>query len=150
MTEALSTRRGILQNMTNLQEALMQLPDAKVGDEACEIIHHYADGMYIREMRGKKGMLVVTKLHKTTHPFFMTEGDVTIESEKGIVRLKAPAWGITKAGTKRVAYFHEDTVWITVHATDEVDLQKIESEVIAETFDELPESVKKELLLEEV
>jgi len=150
MTESLITNRDIIQNMTELQSALMQLPDAKIGDDACEITHHYADGMYIREMRGKKGMVVVTKLHKTTHPYFVVKGDVSVESIKGTVRVKAPAWGITKAGTKRVAYFHEDTIWITVHATKETDLLKIEAEVIAETFDELPEGVKEELLLEEV
>jgi len=150
MTEVLITRRDVIQNMDELQSYLMQLPDAKIGDDACEIIHHYADGMYIREMRGKKGMVVVTKLHKTTHPYFVVKGHVGIASEDGVIHIKAPSWGITKAGTKRVAYFYEDTIWITVHATKETDLLKIESEVIAETFDELPESVKKELLLEEV
>lgn len=150
MTETLVSYREIIDNMNNLQKALAQVPGARLGDDACGITHHFADGMYIREMFGKKGDVVVTKLHKTTHPYFVVKGDVSIESDKGTVRIKAPAWGITKAGTKRVAYFHEDTIWITVHATKETDLLKIEKEVIAESFDELPESVKSELLLGEV
>jgi hypothetical protein len=32
---------------------------------------------------------------------------------------------------------HEDTIWTTVHATDETDLEKLEEEIIAKTFEEL-------------
>ena len=33
-------------------------------------------------------------------------------------------------GTKRIGYFHEDSSWITVHPTDETDLEIIEQQVI--------------------
>ena len=33
-------------------------------------------------------------------------------------------------GTKRIGYFHEDSSWITVHPTDEKDLNLIEQQVI--------------------
>jgi hypothetical protein len=53
-----------------------------------------------------------------------------------VVRVKAPYSGITMAGTKRIIYTHEDTVWITVHVTKETDLVKIEEQVIAKTYAE--------------
>jgi hypothetical protein len=33
-------------------------------------------------------------------------------------------------GTKRVAYFHEDSTCMTIHPTESTDLEEIEKEVI--------------------
>ncbi len=135
--------RDLYNKMVEFEQAIGQLPGAKFGDDCCPLEHHFADGMYIRKMTAPAGMINVSKLHKTNHPFFILSGSVSILAEKGIVRITAPHFGITKAGTKRVVYFHEETVWITVHATEETDLEKIEDEVIAKNYEELP--VRKEL-----
>ena len=37
-------------------------------------------------------------------------------------------------GTKRAVYAHPDVVWTTIHLTNETDLDKIEAEVIAPTY----------------
>ena len=63
---------------------------------------------------------------------------MSILTEKGVKRIKAPYYGITPAGTKRIIYTHEDIVFVTVHATKEIDLKKIEEEVIAKSFDDIP------------
>jgi hypothetical protein len=52
----------------------------------------------------------------------------------------------SKPGIKRVGYAHEDTVWITVHPTDETDLDKLEENLIAKSFDEVLEFLDKPLL----
>lgn len=127
------------------ESVMSKMPDAKFGDDACPIEHIFADGLYIRKMTAPKGMLNISKLHKTTHPYFILSGSVSVITETGVVKIDAPYTGITRAGTKRVVYFHEDTVWITVHPTKETDLKKIEKELIAESYDELPEQVKKTL-----
>jgi len=134
--------KGLINKMFEFESAIGTMPGAKFGDDACPLKHTFADGLYIREMRAPKGMLNVSKLHKTTHPYFILEGDFSVLTETGVVRIRAPYSGITKAGTKRIVYFHEDTVWITVHATKETDLKKIEDEVIAKTYKELPEHIK--------
>jgi len=140
--------KGMINKMLEVEEAIGRMPGAKFGDDAAELIHHFADGLYIREMRAPEGMLNTSKLHKTTHPYFILEGEFSVLTEEGMVRIKSPYMGITKAGTKRVVYFHEDTTWITVHPNSDngTDLKKIEEGLIAKTYDELPESVKKELL----
>ena len=142
-------RKPVIKRMLEIESALGDLPSAKFGDDACPLKHIFTDGLYIREMTGLKGRIVVTKIHKTTHPFFVLKGDVSILTEKGEERIKAPYFGITQAGTKRIGYFHEDTIWITVHATEETDLEKIEDIVIAETYEDLPVHIKKRLGIEE-
>jgi hypothetical protein len=59
---------------------------------------------------------------------------MTILGEDGEKRIKAPHYGITKAGTKRIIYAHTDCIFVTVHATNETDVDKIEEEIISKDF----------------
>lgn len=140
--------KEMIDKMFAFEAAIGQLPGAKFGDEAGPLKHTFADGLYIRQYTGLKDTIAVSKLHKTNHPYFVLRGDVSVLTDDGLVRIKAPYWGITKAGTKRILYFHENTTWITVHATKETDLKKIEEQTIANTYDELPENVKENLEIE--
>ena len=119
-----------------LQAAMMGLPQAPT-----EIRHHFTPGLYAREMRAKRGTVLLSKLHKTEHPFVLSAGRLTIwTEERGLVTLRAPYFGVTKAGTRRLAYVHEAVVWTTFHATAETDLEKIEADVIeAHDVQPLPE-----------
>ena len=62
---------------------------------------------------------------------------MTILSEDGEKTIKAPHYGITPAGTKRIIYAHEDCVFVTVHVTDKKDTKEIEKDIIAKKFEEL-------------
>ena len=61
---------------------------------------------------------------------------MSILTENGVIHIQAPHHGITKPGTKRFIYTHTDCVFITVHATDQTDVAKIEKEVIADNFND--------------
>lgn len=131
------------------EKALRTLPGTKTGDQDnCPLKHSFADGVYVREIFIPKGMLIVGKIHKHSHPNFLMSGEVSVVTEEGYKRLKGPCAMISKAGTKRVVYTHEDTTWITVHVTNETDLEKIEEEVIAKNYDELPNDLIEILKIE--
>lgn len=117
-----------------IETAVRTVPGAMVGD-CFPLRHSFTPGLYIREISCPKGALVVTKIHKTCHPYFLLKGECSVLTEEGVKRIKAPYSGITPAGTKRVVFCHEDVVWTTIHATKETDLEKIEQEVIAENFE---------------
>lgn len=134
-----------------LEEVIKKLPEHFEGDsENCPLKHTFVDGAYVREIFMPKGMLIVSKIHKVTHPYFVLSGDVSVATDEGLVRIKAPFSGVTKAGTKRALYTHEDTVWVTVHVTKETNLRKIEKQIIAKNFNELPTHVGELLKLTEV
>ena len=99
--------------------------------------HSFAKGMYIREVFNPAGELLVTKIHKVEHPFFLLDGEMSILSEEGEMRISAPYYGITPAGTKRVIYAHTNCVFVTVHPTESKDLDEIEKELIATDYNEL-------------
>ena len=96
----------------------------------------FADGCYIREVFNPAKELIITKIHKKQHPFFLLSGEMSILTEDGIKHLKAPYHGITEPGTKRVIYTHTDCVFVTVHATYKKNTKEIEEEVIAKDFDD--------------
>lgn len=129
------TRKDIL----NLEEKMKSLPDVFYGDtDNCPLKHSFADGIYVREIFIPKGTLLVGKIHNHEHPNFLMSGDVSVFTEEGTSRLKGPLSMISKAGTKRVVYAHEDTVWITVHTNQKntQDLKEIEDFVIAKSYEE--------------
>ena len=106
---------------------LLEIETARVPQVDCPTIHRFAGGIYIRETSAPAGTLVTTKIHLTEHPFMILKGDVTVWTEDGgAIRLKAPFCGVTPVGARRVAYVHEDTVWVTFHATEDTDVERIE------------------------
>ena len=49
---------------------------------------------------------------------------------------------VSEPGTKRAVVAETDAVWTTIHLTNETDLAKIESEVIAASFEEYEQFLK--------
>lgn len=102
------------------------------------ITHRFAPGIYLREMRAPAGAWITSKIHVTDHPFIVSAGELSVLQEDGKwIRIRAPFTGITKAGTRRLAYMHTDVVWTTIHATDETDPDVIESRITLEHTDHL-------------
>lgn len=120
-----------------LENVIAKHQDAMFGDNLeMPLKHSFAPGVYVREIFIPKGSVLTGKIHRHAHPNFLMQGEVIVVTEHGgREHLKAPMSMISKAGTKRAVLALEDTVWITVHATDERDLKKIESYVIAPSYE---------------
>jgi hypothetical protein len=104
----------------------------------CPLIHRFTPGMYIREIHMAKGTLLTTLLHLTTHPFFVLKGDVSVwYHDMPVQRYVAPYTGITQAGTRRMLFAHEDTVWTTCHVTDLTDPDEIAESITSQDFNPL-------------
>ena len=121
----------------NLQEAITGLIAGGAEQPECPLKHVFAPGAYAREIFIPAGSIVVGKIHKHAHLNMLMNGRVTVITEKGREELTGPLTMVSQAGTKRALYAHEDTVWVTVHLTEETDLAKIEDEIIAKDFKEL-------------
>jgi hypothetical protein len=124
-------------NIVNALEAEMleQLP---VVD--CPLTHRFCDGLYIREIFMPAGSLVTSKIHKTEHPFIISKGIVSVSIDGGEWQMyEAPYTGITKPGTRRVLFIHEDCVWTTIHKNDDnnEDVAAIERRIIEPYINEL-------------
>ena len=138
-------RKNLIERMTEFDRAIGQLPGARFGDDACPLTHTFGDGVYIRQITMPANTVVVSEIHTTNHPYFVIKGKVSVLTEDGTVCIKAPYWGMTKAGTKRVLRIHEETVWITVHATEETDPVKIREQITVKNYNALPDNLKNEI-----
>ena len=118
----------------NLQSCLEVVAETDPVD--CPLVHHFAPGLYAREILLPKDSLVVGKIHKHSHVNNISKGSVIVYTEFGMEEYHAPCQFISKPGTKRAVYALEDTVWTTYHPTNETDLEIIEEQVIAKSFDE--------------
>lgn len=119
------------EKVVRLEQFLRQVPQLPE-----QLTHHFADGVYARELLIPKDAVIVGKIHRHAHLNFLMKGDISVLTEHGIKRIQAPAVIASSPGIKRAGYAHEDTIWITVHATTETDLEKIEDQVICKSFDE--------------
>lgn len=101
-----------------------------------QVAHAFTPGLYSRTITIPAGTLLTSKVHKTEHPFILLSGvlRVFIEEQGEVVELAGPHRGVTKAGTRRVAYAVTECTWTTFHATDETDLGAIEGILIEPHF----------------
>lgn len=98
--------------------------------------HFFAKGLYARQGIIKKGTVLIGAIKKISHLNIITSGDISIFTEEGTKRITGPMTLVSAPGTKRVGYAHEDTVWTTIIATDETEIDRIEETVLAKTYDE--------------
>ena len=119
-------QRAYIDTVRDVQKQLSSSPD----QIEVPIQHHFAPGVYMRQMDAAAGTLVVSKMHRTEHMNILLKGSLTVATEDGIQLMTAPCVLKSMPGTKRIGYFHEDSSWITVHPTEETDLEKIEQQVI--------------------
>jgi len=95
------------------------------------VVHRFTPGLYAREIFMPAGSIITSKIHRTEHPYVISQGRVSVFIEgKGWEQLSAPHTGITKPGTRRLLLIHEDTVWITFHPTELETVEEIEAEII--------------------
>jgi hypothetical protein len=108
---------------------------AQCPQEEIPLQHHFSTGLYARQITIPPGMVLVGKIHKHPH-INIVNGDISVVTEDGIRRITGFAVIESPAGVKRAGYTHAETVWITVHATEETDLEKIEEHFIAPSYEE--------------
>lgn len=88
--------------------------------------------MYCRELFRPADTLIVGKVHRREHLYIIASGTVTIAGDGYRETVTGPKVFVSKPGTKRAVYAHTDATTMTVHRTDETDLEKIEAQLIEE------------------
>ena len=123
--------------LLELQEATQALGDTTDWD--VYLTHKFAPGVYARQFDLPEGSMVVGKIHKHAHLNFLMGGVVKVVSEFHTEIFAAPRMWVSEPGIKRAVYTLEDAMWVTVHpnTADTTDLEDLEDEVIAPTYDQL-------------
>lgn len=111
--------------MDAIDNAVMAMPQVEM-----PLKHIFTPGLYTRQILIRANTLATTRIHLTEHPFIISLGRASVWShETGWIQVQAPHLGITKPGTRRAIFAHEDTIWTTFHVTDKTDPDEIAREV---------------------
>lgn len=116
------------------------LPDGEANIEAAEakmltrvqpvtfLKHHFAPGIYVREIWMPKGAIILGHRHKTDHLNIIVQGAALVRMEGRCEQFVAPYTVRSGAGVRKALYILEDMIWMTVHAnpTDETDIPTLE------------------------
>lgn len=121
---------------TTLREKIDRFVDRMKYMESVEVPvdHIYGAGIYARRITVKKGTALEGEIHLTEHMNIIVSGDIDVATEYGAERIIGHRILVSKPGTKRVGFAREDTVWVTLHATEEKDLDKLKATLIANGY----------------
>lgn len=145
--ESVKFRQSIMQAQHDMVEMIAQGQLRDVSGE-CILTHYFTpiqpefgNGcVYGRQIFLPQGSLVIGKLHRESHLNLILMGKVSVMTEFGKKYFEAPCVFVSEKGLKRAVYAEESTIWVTIHLTHynkEEDLDKIEQEVIAKSYNEI-------------
>lgn len=114
-----------LQQIKRFQDVVGAAPQVEIPVE-----HFFAPGQCVRTCIIPADTYVVGKMHRHEHFVMLVNGEASILTDKGMERITAPRKWISKPGAKRPVYTHTECEFLTVHSTDETDLDKLEAQLI--------------------
>ena len=109
---ALAPREELRARIFALEAELLQQPQVD-----CPVVHHYAPGIYVREMHVPPWTVLTGAVHKTEHLAMLIKGRIEVLTEDGLQVLEAPCTILSRPGIKRLGRtFDEGAIWSTIHA----------------------------------
>lgn len=111
-----------------LERTLLQLPQREL-----PITHHFAPGVYIREMFAPFDTFIIGHEHRVEGLNILLSGRIRVSINGVVAELTAPHVFKSEAGVRKVAYVIEDVRWLNVFATTETDVQKLEEQLIVKS-----------------
>jgi quercetin dioxygenase-like cupin family protein len=99
--------------------------------------HSFSEGVYIREMLMEEGGIVIGKLHKYSHTWFLMKGEIMVATDLGTETYTAPCYVNAPAGAKRVIYAIEDSVFINVHPNPKniTNIEELENMLTCKSYE---------------
>jgi hypothetical protein len=136
VTEQELKNRYKIQWLQRAMVAELSAQDLQAGLDALVPVHHFQDGVYVRELTMPAGHLIVGRRHNQEHLVRMISGRCLCFTEHGMEEMMAPYTFLSPAGEKRVLLILEQTTWQTYHHTQLTDPDQV---VAALTFPESDE-----------
>ena len=95
-----------------------------------QIVHHFSDGLYAKQMVIPAGYEGGQHAHNYSHLSILAKGRVLVVTDDWQKEFIAPACIEIKAGIHHKIVSLEDATWFCIHATDETDASKVDEVLI--------------------
>ena len=130
MTEV-AEHRDMRARVERLEALLEKLPQVD-----CPVRHHFAPGVYMREMTVPAGVRAVGAVHKTEH-LTIVAGHCLLTTDDRVREFDGYDTFLSRPGAKRAIVAIEKTIVTTVHVTNETDLETLCEQLTESTSAEL-------------
>lgn len=97
------------------------------------VVHRHCEGVYIREATLPAGMFAIGHAHKKDCLNVVLSGSVSVLIGGVVKRLSAGAVFVGKALDRKAGFVHEESRWLTIHAAESTDVDKLEEELLAKS-----------------
>lgn len=133
-----------MNKVVQLEQKIKDLPQVEIPVE-----HYFAPGVYARVIHIPAGVILTGKIHRTLHMCILAQGRIHVTVDNGQEAEQFDGFCIFNAppGSKKAIYAETDAVFINVHPTESEDLDEIEEQFIAPSYEAL-EQEKRERLQE--
>jgi hypothetical protein len=122
---------GNMPEILRIEEQLLQMPQVDL-----PITHYQIPGVYARSMFIPAGTILTGKIHNHESIAILAQGTIRITNGTESYVLSAPKVMVDSPGVKRLGYAETDVTFITVHRTDNVEIEAIEDELVSTTFED--------------
>lgn len=99
-----------------MRERVDQLEAAMLSHEQvdCPVRHHFAPGIYAREINIPKGTVLIGAVHRTDNLVIVSKGRLQIVTDGGTQEVQAGGTVMVRAGMKNAAVALEDCRWTNI------------------------------------
>jgi hypothetical protein len=136
--------KDFINKVETLENAMLASDDvriAKGNSDMFPLKHSFSEGVYIREMFMPKGGLVIGKLYKISHTWFLLSGELEVATDEGNEYYIGPCYVNAPEGTKRVLHAVSDVIFVNVYPNPEniIDTDKLEEILTCSSYKEYEE-----------
>jgi len=136
--------KDFINKVETLENAMLASDDvriAKGNSDMFPLKHSFSEGVYIREMFMPKGGLVIGKLYKISHTWFLLSGELEVATDEGNEYYIGPCYVNAPEGTKRVLHAVSDVIFVKVYTNPEniIDTDKLEEILTCSSYKEYKE-----------
>ena len=133
-----------INKVETLENAMLNSDDiriAKGNSDMFPLKHSFSEGVYIREMFMQKGGLVIGKLYKISHTWFLLKGELEVATDEGLNYYIAPCYVHAPEGTKRVLHAVEDVIFVNVYPNPDniTDIEQLEDMLTCTSYEKYKE-----------
>jgi hypothetical protein len=136
--------KDFINKVETLENAMLASDDvriAKGNSDMFPLKHSFSEGVYIREMFMPQGGLVIGKLYKISHTWFLLSGELEVATDEGNEYYIGPCYVNAPEGTNRVLHAVSDVIFVNVYPNPEniTDTDKLEEVLTCSSYKEYEE-----------
>jgi len=122
---------GTMPEILRIEKEILAMPQVTLPVE-----HYQIDGVYVRSMFIPAGTILTGKIHNFESIAILAKGRIRITNGTDSYVISEGHIMVDQPGVKRLGYAETDVIFITVHRTDNTEIDDIEKELVSDTFEE--------------